>query len=176
MVQYAGYFTLFMALCIVAVAVFVGFRARVEVSGGNAPVYRVRRYYAAILIILLAVTFFLTLPRIAYTDYSSTKPAVRVNVTGRMWSWTMQRSDAPAAGALVLPVGKVIEFEVTAADVNHGFSIYDDGGHIMGQTQAMPHYVNHLRLVFDKPGRYHVVCLEYCGLIHQTMMSEFTVE
>lgn len=175
MVKYAGYFTLVMALCIVAVALFVGFRARAEVSGGNAPVYRVRKYYAAVLIVMLAGVLLLTLSRVAYTDYSSATPAVRVSVTGRMWSWTMQRSDAPP-GELVLPVGKVIEFEVTAADVNHGFGIYDDDGHIIGQTQAMPRYTNHLRLVFDKPGRYHVVCLEYCGLVHQTMMSEFTVE
>lgn len=175
MVQYAGYVTLFATLCIVAVAVFVGFRARVEVPGGNAPVYRVRKYYATALIVVLAALLPLTLSRAAYTAYASVTPAVRVDVTGQMWSWTLKRSDAPA-GALVLPVGEVIEFDVTATDVNHGFGIYDDEGHIIGQTQAMPHYVNHLRMVFDKPGRYHVVCLEYCGLVHHTMMSEFKVQ
>jgi hypothetical protein len=32
--------------------------------------------------------------------------------------------DAPAGGKLVLPIGKLVEFEVTSKDVNHNFAIY----------------------------------------------------
>lgn len=175
MVQFAGYFTLVAALCIVAVAFFVGSRARVEVPGGGAPVYRARKYYATGLILALVVLLPLTLSGVAYTAHAEAEPGVRVAVTGQMWSWTMQRKDG-AKGPLVLPAGEVIEFQVTATDVTHGFGIYDDDGNVLGQTQAMPGYVNNLRLIFEKPGRYHVVCLEYCGLVHHAMLSEFQVE
>lgn len=175
MLVFAGYFTLFAALCIVAVALFVGSRARNEVPGGNAPVYRVRKYYATALIGAIVVLLPLTLSGVAYTAHSEVEPAVRVAVTGQMWSWTMKRQDA-GKGPLVLPAGQVVEFQVTSTDVTHGFGVYDDEGQVVGQTQAMPGYVNNLRLVFEKPGRYHVVCLEYCGIVHHAMFSEFRVE
>ena len=176
MVRIAGLVTLVAALCIVAVALFVGLRARVAVANGNAPVYRVRKYYAAVLAVVLIGLMAFTLPRTPYAAHTDVAPAAHVRVTGRMWSWEMQRRGPGAtAGALVLPVGRVIAFDVTSADVNHGFGVYDDQGHLLGQAQAMPGYVNQLRLVFDTPGRYHVLCLEYCGLIHHTMATEFTV-
>jgi cytochrome c oxidase subunit 2 len=46
---------------------------------------------------------------------------------------------------------------------------------LLFQVQAMPGYVNQVEYVFDKPGTYHVVCLEYCGVAHHAMTAEFTV-
>ena len=92
-----------------------------------------------------------------------------------MWSWQIQRAGGPPGAPLVLPSGKVIDFDVTGGDVNHGFGVYDPQGRLLGQTQAMPGYHNHLRMVFDVPGRYHVLCLEFCGIAHHVMLSEFTV-
>ncbi|HRP68600.1 MAG TPA: hypothetical protein PLY93_03635, partial [Turneriella sp.] len=54
-------------------------------------------------------------------------------------------------------------------------AIYDSGQRIVAQTQAMPHYTNRLRVKFDKPGDYSVLCLEYCGLGHHKMRSAFKV-
>lgn len=90
-----------------------------------------------------------------------------VDVTGRMWSWTMK----PAA----TEVGKTVEFRVTSADVNHGFALYAPDGHIAIQTQAMPEVTNRLLYRFDTPGVYTVQCLEYCGIGHAPMKATFTV-
>jgi cytochrome c oxidase subunit II len=35
--------------------------------------------------------------------------------------------------------------------------------------------VNRLVYTFARPGRYRVLCLEYCGLAHHGMNSEFEV-
>lgn len=95
--------------------------------------------------------------------------AVEVNVEGRMWSWNLDKKEAK--------VGDTVVFNVTAADVSHGLGIYDTDMRMMGQVQAMPSgYVNKLKLTFDKPGKYKMVCLEYCGLAHHSMISEFTVK
>lgn len=77
---------------------------------------------------------------------------------------------------LVIPAGSTVEFRVSSVDVTHGFGIYTPGGDILAQTQAMPGYVNRLRVQFNTPGKYPVLCLEYCGLGHHVMKSEFTVQ
>lgn len=75
-----------------------------------------------------------------------------------------------------VPVNTHIVFDVTSADVNHGFGIYDPQGTILGQVQAMPNYVNHLPFYFSRIGRYTIRCLEYCGIGHPAMLAVFRVQ
>ncbi|CAF0701745.1 hypothetical protein MPNT_410011 [Candidatus Methylacidithermus pantelleriae] len=58
-----------------------------------------------------------------------------------------------------------VEFLVRAADVNHGFGLYDPDGRLVAEVQAMPGYTNRLTYVFKKPGTYKVLCLEFCGVL-----------
>jgi hypothetical protein len=67
--------------------------------------------------------------------------------------------------------GMPVEFRVTTLDVNHGFSLYAPDGHLVAQTQAMPGYMNRLRITFDQPGTYTVLCLEFCGMSHSRATS-----
>jgi len=84
-----------------------------------------------------------------------------VSVIGHQWYWEIS--------ATQFEVDTPIEFQVTSADVNHGFAIYGPDGRILIQTQAMPGYTNELLYTFDEPGAYTVRCLEYCGLAHHAM-------
>lgn len=93
--------------------------------------------------------------------------AVEVQATGHQWYWDISRTE--------LPLGKTIAFKVTSADVNHGFAIYDPDMKILTQTQAMPGVVNELRYTFSRPGVYKILCLEYCGVAHHSMMTELHV-
>lgn len=77
---------------------------------------------------------------------------------------------------LSIPAGALIEFRVTSLDVTHGFAIYTPAGDVLTQTQAMPGYTNRLLVRFPAPGKYTVLCLEYCGLPHHLMRSDFIVE
>ena len=90
-----------------------------------------------------------------------------VHATGYQWYWEFDRNAVMA--------GKPVEFRVTSADVNHGFGLYDESGTLVAQTQAMPGYVNRLTHVFEKPGTYRVLCLEYCGVAHHGMIAEIAV-
>lgn len=104
----------------------------------------------------------------AATHGAAERPAeVTVSVTGHQWYWQIGRTE--------LPANTPVAFEVTAADVNHSFAIYDDDGRVVAQTQAMPGYTNVLRHTFETPGTYRVRCLEYCGLAHHNMASTLTV-
>lgn len=92
---------------------------------------------------------------------------VEVQAKGYQWYWEISQTE--------LPTGKPIEFQVTSADVNHGFAIYDTDMKIVTQTQAMPGVVNVLRHTFEQPGTYKILCLEYCGVAHHSMMTELHV-
>lgn len=92
---------------------------------------------------------------------------IEVNATGSQWSWEIDNVE--------IPVGRPVVFNVHTRDVNHGFGVADPDGRLLVQIQAMPGYVNQVAYVFDEPGVYRVMCLEYCGLAHHVMHTEFQV-
>ena len=101
-------------------------------------------------------------------DASAAEDTVIVTATGSQWSWEIAPKE--------LAAGRPIIFKVTSDDVNHGFGVYDSDGAIIFQTQAMPGYVNQVRYTFNKPGKYRVLCMEYCGLVHHEMVDEIEVK
>lgn len=128
--------------------------------------YRWRNGLFWIAIVAGAVISFATLwpwPITGHTTMAA-KPDVVIHAVGHQWRWELDQDT-------VRP-GQLVEFEVTAADVNHGFAIYTpDKSRLLIQTQAMPGYTNKLQLRFDEPGDYEVLCLEYCGLAHHAMRT-----
>ena len=92
---------------------------------------------------------------------------VTVNATGGQWYWDIDVEEVPALQPVV--------FNVHTEDVNHGLGIYGPNGRLHVQVQAMPGYVNQIEYVFDEPGLYQVLCMEFCGIAHHAMIAEFTV-
>lgn len=90
-----------------------------------------------------------------------------IDVKARQWAWDL--SDTKAK------VGEVIEFKVTSEDVNHGFALYGPDMKVVAQVQVMPDFVNKVQYKFEKPGKYQILCLEYCGVAHHGMVAEFEV-
>jgi len=90
-----------------------------------------------------------------------------INAVGGQWYWKLDNNTAIA--------GEPVQFHVSTADVTHGFAIYNPEDLIIAQTQAMPGYVNKLNVTFTEPGKYRVLCLEYCGLAHHAMVAEINV-
>lgn len=176
MIQHnAAVLSLVLVLIVVALALLIIGRARSKDDHGYARVYRVRRYYATAIIVALGGLLFFTLGRTPYSRSAVQTPDLKVDATGWMWAWDFQ-VDGKSAVPLVVPAQKLVEFAVTSKDVNHGFGIYDPDGHLIAQTQAMPGYVNHLRVRFNRPGLYHVLCLEYCGVAHPVMMGVISAQ
>lgn len=160
---------LMLVLIVVFCTVAAGSRVRAEsgvlVSGGA----NVRTVSFWVLLIAIVPIAFLTLAELPYaaTKGAATGEARTVEAIGSQWSWDLSSEGAS--------VGEVVEFRITAEDVNHSFAIYDPSMRIVAQAQAMPGYINVLRHTFREPGTYKILCLEYCGLSHHEMSAEFTI-
>ena len=118
------------------------------------------------LVVLFVPTIAFSLTKTPY-GRDKTPATVVVQATGHQWAWEVAPSSVPA--------GQPVEIRVTGADVNHGFGVYDTHDRLVTQTQAMPGFTNVIRYTFSEPGTYRILCLEYCGLGHHTMMSQLTV-
>lgn len=64
-----------------------------------------------------------------------------------------------------VPKGSTVHFKVTSTDVVHGFEIPATNVNMM----ITPGYVSEISYTFDKPGKYLILCNEYCGAGHQVM-------
>ena len=131
---------------------------------------RIRIGLLAGLAAIAIVLFILSLPRLPFAESRRAElgpPQVTITATAVQWGWIISRDR--------LTVGVPIEFDVTSRDVNHDFAIYDPGGRLLTQVQAMPGYTNRLVYRFRAPGTYTVRCLEYCGLGHHMMTARLTV-
>ncbi len=149
-----------------------------------ATAYRLRRRILFGSVIIVTVTLAATLSRTPYAREADF-PERTVYATAKQFAFVFTnepvRSEedlgrVASVTPLVLPLGALVEFRVTSLDVTHGFAIYTPAGEILTQTQAMPGYSNRLRVRFQTPGTYSILCLEYCGLPHHLMRSQFTVQ
>lgn len=171
---------LFLVLSAAAVMGFVAVvrsvRRQAEVS--YETVISLRRKLFVGLGVVLLVFLALTLPLMPYPD-AGTRPDRVIHVRARQFMFEF--SDQPFTEAIAaLPVAPVraeelVEYRVSSADVTHGFGIYTPAGEVLSQVQAMPGYVNRLRVRFPAAGTYPVLCLEYCGLAHHVMQSAVVV-
>lgn len=130
--------------------------------------YAVRRWWFLALLLGGVGATWASLEQFPVPDQASdVRSAQVVEAVGRQWLWQLSRDHFVA--------GVPVEFHVTSQDVNHGFAIYGPDGRIVTQTQAMPGYTNRLIHTFAQPGKYRVLCLEYCGLAHHGMVTGFEV-
>ena len=90
--------------------------------------------------------------------------AYEVYYIARIFSFTPQH--------LEVPVGSRVTFYVTSADVEHGFSVPETGVN----TMVTPGWVSTVSHTFMKPGKYLLVCNEYCGAGHQVMAGDIEVK
>ncbi len=177
---------LFLGLTALIAAVFaaVAYSTKFPRTLDVHKAYGVRRAFFFIASAALLIAFVATIGRTPYAAVG-TRPDRIIYVTGRQFNFvfslepivrTEDLSRVPALDRLVLPAGTAVEFRVTALDVNHNFALYGPEGRLLAQTQAMPGYVNRLRVLLAAPGRYSVLCLEYCGAAHHLMQTELFAE
>jgi cytochrome c oxidase subunit II len=165
-----GLIFLVLTLGVVAVLIAVARHARgpaLSYAEVTKPGYALRRVWLWIVLFAATGAFAASLFALPYPPSAGAGPALAVQVVGHQYYWQLSRTS--------FQVGQTIDFAVTGADVNHGFGIYDPHGVLIAQVQAMPSYVNHLRLTFTTPGTYIVRCLEYCGMLHHLMEIPLTV-
>lgn len=181
-----GALVLFVALTILiaAVFIFVALSTRRPATVDTRKAYGVRRVLLVIAAAVLLVALAGTVGRTPYLDARSRADRI-VYVAARQFDFvfslepvvsTADLSSVPLVRRLEIPAGTVTEFRVTSLDVNHNFALYGPERRLIAQTQAMPGYVNRLRVRLDTQGRYQVLCLEYCGAGHHVMQTELMVD
>lgn len=185
MVQmHAFYVFLVAASLLTAVFLYVALSTRNARDINIQSVYSLRKRLFIVVLAVLLLGMGMTLGKTPYPRGNDLPDNV-VFVVGKQFSFAL--SDAPITndqeyeartyGAPVqLPAGSLIEFRVTSFDVNHSFAVYSPNDHLLAQTQAMPGYVNRLRVRFAEPGRHYVLCLELCGMGHHRMRGVFDVK
>ncbi|MBK9251751.1 MAG: cytochrome C oxidase subunit I [Proteobacteria bacterium] len=163
---------LFVSLVLMSViaAIFIGAVRAAKDSRAAVPSEAVRsRLIKGMLLfgVVLTVSSLLPWPHAVGSESGVDGPVATVNVTGGMWYWQIDRDS--------VPLGVPVVFHAHTADVTHGFGVMDSTGRLLFQTQAMPGYVNKVQHVFENPGTYRIVCMEFCGVAHHVMQNQFTV-
>jgi cytochrome c oxidase subunit 2 len=92
-----------------------------------------------------------------------------VKVIGHQWWWEYQYPDLNITTAtdLVIPVGKVVNLEISSVDVIHSFWIPQ----LNGKTDAFPNRINRSWIQADAAGIFYGQCAELCGPSHANMRS-----
>ncbi len=71
-----------------------------------------------------------------------------------------------------VPAGAQVTFIATSADVIHGFFVPGTRINMM----LIPGEVSEFSYRFRRPGKYLLLCHEYCGELHQTMHADVVVK
>ena len=86
-----------------------------------------------------------------------------VYLTARLWNfWPI----------LELEKDKPYRLHLTSMDYNHGFSLQPVNINI----QVVPGYEHVVKITPNKSGTYSIVCNEFCGINHHTMVSRIYVK
>lgn len=86
-----------------------------------------------------------------------------IYLTARMWSWSP---------ILELETGKTYKLHLSSMDLMHGFSLMP----LVTNFQVLPGHDNILTITPTMPGVYYIVCNEFCGIGHHTMVGKLIVK
>jgi len=123
------------------------------------------------LVIMIVTLFALLMGTIFYIPYGNTAgPGGQyVRVTGVQYAWAIDV-------ATPITVGRPVTFVARSRDVAHGFGVYNPKGTLIFQAQVVSDHEQKIVHTFEEPGTYEVLCLEYCGAGHHTMVTKFEVK
>jgi cytochrome c oxidase subunit 2 len=97
--------------------------------------------------------------------------ALKITAIGRMWQWEFDYGNGMRSKLLYIPVNKPIRINLRSEDVNH--SLFIPAFRV--KQDAIPGYDNWLWFTPSDTGQYEILCTEYCGLLHSSMLSKAIV-
>jgi len=159
---------LWVSLILMALVAMLFWRAAAA-SGGAAPDDRADKRRSLLIWAMIGVGIVVSIASLREWPHAvaAEGDATIMNVSGGQWYWDIDIEE--------VPLGEPVIFHVTSEDVNHGMGVFDDDMRLLFQTQGMPGYVNKVSFTFTEPGTYQVLCMEFCGVAHHEMISEFEV-
>jgi cytochrome c oxidase subunit II len=131
---------------------------------------------AEALFVGVPLVFFLAFFAIGFRDFSwaRTAPpdAMDVYVMGKQWMWKFAYPEGPnGVNTLHIPAHRPVRLLLTSRDVIHSFYVPE----FRVKQDAIPGRYTEMWFEATKPGRYQVLCTEYCGLDHSMMRAEVVV-
>ncbi|APR76328.1 Cytochrome c oxidase polypeptide II [Minicystis rosea] len=95
--------------------------------------------------------------------------AMDVYVTGKKWMWKFAYPEgARSIGVLYVPVGRPVKLIMTSRDVIHSFFVPS----FRVKQDVLPGRYTTMWFQVMSPGTYQILCTEYCGTGHSTMLGE----
>lgn len=94
--------------------------------------------------------------------------ATPVTVQARMWSWSFKYENGKQSTELVVPVGRPVSVKLESADVIHSFFVPA----FRLKEDCVPGRQNHAWFQAEREGTYDILCAEYCGDQHATMLAK----
>ncbi|CAN7341534.1 c-type cytochrome [Pseudoduganella sp. LjRoot289] len=114
--------------------------------------------------------------RSAQLGMPSSRGALVVSVTAKMWWWEVRYQDASGevvlANELHLPLGRPVYLALTSSDVIHSFWVPA----LAGKVDMVPGRMTGLSVRATKEGVYRGQCAEYCGTQHARMALHVVAE
>ncbi len=161
------------AVGLTALFFFVRFRRRSETQ--TTPVIQAPLWLEG-LFVLVPLGFFLAWFARGYQDYIfiRTPPAgsIDVYVMAKQWMWKFAYPDGPnSLSVLRVPANRPVRLLMTSRDVIHSFYVPS----FRIKQDVVPGRYTEAWFEAVEPGRYQVLCAEYCGTSHSNMLAEVVV-
>ncbi|MHB8417938.1 MAG: cytochrome c oxidase subunit II [Myxococcales bacterium] len=100
--------------------------------------------------------------------YTPPPDALDVYVTAKQWMWKFSYPDGPnSIGVLRVPAGRPVRLLMTSRDVIHSFFVPD----FRVKQDVLPGLYTQTWFQAVAPGRYEVLCAEFCGTGHSEMRA-----
>jgi len=124
--------------------------------------------YIVLPLTLFVIWFFIGFRQYVYTE---TPPpgAMDVYVTAKQWMWKFTYPGGPnSINTLRLPVGRPVRLLLTSRDVIHSLFVPE----LRLKQDVLPGRYTQTWFTLRMPGRWRILCTEYCGLLHSEMRGE----
>ena len=154
-----------LAVLVIAVIVWSSTVGRNRQTNLHKLADREKTWFGIVVVMLVALLF----ATIWFTPYGNS-----AGTNGQRFPVKAEQFAFIVPGRTV-KAGEPVRFELTSADVNHGFAVFDSKNVLLFQIQVVPGATSEYVYTFKKPGTYHILCFEYCGVGHDEMKGEFTV-
>ena len=162
-----------LAVGLTAIAFFWKYRRRQE---NQATPFVAPTPMFEVLAISVPLAFFLVWFAIGFRDFvklsSPPADAMDVYVMGKQWMWKFAYPQGPnSVGVLHVPANRPVRLLITSRDVLH--SVFIPAFRV--KMDALPGRYTETWFTATKPGRYQILCTEYCGAQHSKMWGEVVV-
>lgn len=167
--------TLFFSLLISATLIFFVIRYRrrtpYEIPRPVAGSHKLETLWTVIPF-LIAMTMFGWGARLYFEQYKPPQNAMEIYVVGKQWMWKLQHATGQREiNELHIPVGRKVKLIMTSEDVIHDFFVPA----FRTKADVVPGRYTTIWFEATKPGKYHLLCAEYCGMNHSGMTGSVYV-